>query len=619
MKISRILFLLLIATFSITACQQKSTEQPFPTTQQSEPAETPAPTLMAMLATLEAQSAGGDADKDASPTLSALLATIEAQPTQDNPSPTVTTQITPIVPIPTIASDSDLPGQAWWEDAVFYEIFVRSFYDSDGDGVGDIQGIIEKLDYLNDGDPATEDDLGITGIWLMPITESPSYHGYDVVDYYTVDQEYGTPEDFQRLMVEAHQRGIRVIVDLVLNHTSSQHPWFQQSRAGESAYRDWYIWDSNPPDFLGPWGQTVWNRSGDSYYYALFWGGMPDLNLENPAVTEEINAITRFWLQNMGVDGFRLDAVKHFVEDGPVQENTPATHAWLGDFNTFYKSVNANAFTVGEAWTATSQVVDYTGDEVDIAFAFDLAEDIIDTARGPLAVPVVERMQEMVASFPPGQYGTFLANHDQNRLNSQLNGDEAKVKLASTILLTSPGTPFLYYGEEIGMMGIKPDEDIRRPMQWHGDDLGVGFTSGRAWRLPALDYQTRHVASQIDDPDSLLYHYRSLIHLRNDHQALSTGDWTLVETNSARLYAFLRHTEDQVILVLVNVHPQALTTENYELSLDSGPLTTGVNAVSLFGLENPALPVINSQGGFDTYIPFDLIPPQSFAIILLQP
>ncbi len=588
--------LILISTiYILTACQAQNDEKPLPITQPPKSTQVAAPTMMALLSTLNA---APTSDVEVLPTV---------MPSEEYLS---TTSPTP---------GTGIQDEHWWDDTVFYEIFVRSFYDSDGDGVGDIQGLIEKLDYLNDGNPDTDDDLGITGIWLMPITESPSYHGYDVVDFYTVDQEYGTVEDFQNLINEAHQRGIRVIVDLVLNHTSTQHAWFLESRDASSPFRDWYIWESEQPDFRGPWNQTVWYKKFDSYYYAVFWGGMPDLNLENPEVTEEIYAISRFWLHEMGVDGFRLDAIKHFIEDGPAQENTPATHDWLRAFYTFYKRENPQAFTVGEAWTVTSQVVDYTGDEVDIAFAFDLAEDMIDAARGPLAVPVVKRMQEMITSFPDGQYATFLTNHDQNRLISQLNGDEAKVKLAATMLLTSPGVPFIYYGEEIGMMGFKPDEDIRRPMQWHGNDLGVGFTTGRAWRLPALDYKTRHVESQNDDPDSLLNHYRSLIHLRNRYEALRTGEWTLVETNSARLYAFLRHTEDEVFLILINVHPQALRAENYSLSLESGPVSDGVKAISLFGMENPTSPIINADGGFNNYIPFETIPTQGFAVIQLRP
>jgi pullulanase/glycogen debranching enzyme len=275
-------------------------------------------------------------------------------------------------PAPTSAPTDDPPPAAvqpedpWWNDAVFYEVFVRSFQDSDGDGVGDINGLIERLDYLNDGDPETSDDLGVTGIWLMPIMESPSYHGYDVVDYTMIDEEYGTEEDFRRLIEEANARGIKVIVDLVMNHTGRDHPWFQESLDPDSAYRDWYVWADENPGFRGPQGQRVWHAAGDDYYYGLFWDGMPDLNYENPDVTAEMYEITRYWLEDMGVDGFRLDAIKHMIEDGANQQNTPATHAWLAEFYTFYKGVNPDAFSVGEAWTGTQQVVDYTGDEVDI-------------------------------------------------------------------------------------------------------------------------------------------------------------------------------------------------------------------------------------------------------------
>lgn len=507
----------------------------------------------------------------------------------------------------------------WWNDTVFYEIFVRSFYDSDGDGVGDINGLIEKLDYLNDGDPATVDDLGITGIWLMPISESPSYHGYDVVDYYTVDEEYGTNQDFKRLMDEAHKRGIRVIVDLVLNHTSSQHPWFLDSRDETSEYRDWYIWSDSNPGYAGPWGQGVWHKSFDSYYYGVFWSGMPDINLRNPEATAQLQDVARFWLEDMDVDGFRLDAIKHLIEDGPAQDNTNATHDWLGEFYSFYKGVDPLAFAVGEAWTGTRELLDYTGDEVDVVFAFDLAEDMINTARGPFATRVGERTAQMVADFPAGQYATFLANHDQNRLMSQLLGDVDQAKLAATLLLTSPGVPFLYYGEEIGMLGTKPDEDIRRPMQWSKRLLNAGFTSGIPWRLPEGDYRAKNVAAQTDDPDSLLSHYRNLIHLRNQHPALRTGDWLGVDSSSEHIYAFLRYTTEEVLLVVVNAHREAVTIDNYSLSLGASPLTNGVQAIPLIGLDTPRAPEINSQGGFINYAPFINMPAKSFAVVQFLP
>ncbi|MFZ6030399.1 MAG: alpha-amylase family glycosyl hydrolase [Chloroflexota bacterium] len=508
---------------------------------------------------------------------------------------------------------------SWWNEAVFYEVFVRSFKDSNGDGVGDINGLIEMLDYLNDGDPSTTTDLGVTGLWLMPVTESPSYHGYDVVDYYTIDQEYGTNDDFKRLMAEAHRRGIRVIVDLVLNHTSTENTWFQKSDAGDPEYRDWYIWEAKSPGFLGPWGQQVWYPGRDGYYYAIFWSGMPDLNLQNPAVIGEIQQITRYWLEDLGVDGFRMDAVRHFVEQGAAQENTPDTHVMLQAFHRFYKSVNPDAFTVGEAWTDTSHVIDYIGDEMDIAFEFDLAEAFVRAAAGPLASSAANQMQVVLDHYPPGQFATFLTNHDQDRTMSVLGGDVAKARLAATMLLTSPGVPFLYYGEEIGLTGTKPDEDIRRPMQWDGASAQVGFTSGTPWRAASPDYETVHVAGQTADPDSLLSLYRNLIMLRNSHAALRTGETLVVETGSQRLYALLRYDDAEAFLILINVHPRPLMADQYRLSLPAGPFTGPLQAVTVFGPPDPAAPAIHANGGFDTYQPFLEIPAQSSVIIHLLP
>lgn len=520
----------------------------------------------------------------------------------ETPAPTVTA-----TPDPFEVGTNDFP---WWNDLVFYEIFVRSFYDSNGDGIGDLNGIIEKLDYLNDGDPTTTDDLGVTGIWLMPITVSPSYHGYDVTDYFQVDPEYGTNEDFLRLMEEAHARGIRVIVDLVMNHTSNAHPWFIESQNPDSEYRDWYIWAEDNPGYRGPDGQMVWHNSASGYYYGIFWSGMPDLNYENPNVTFAMFDAARFWLEEMTVDGFRLDAIKHIVEEGEGQQNTPSTHDWLQEFFTFYKAVNPNALTVGEAWTGTQQVVDYTGDEVDIAFQFFLAEDILNSANAGLAPIYADTFQEVYSSFPANQYATFITNHDQNRVMSQLDGDEGKARVAAAILLTNPGVPFVYYGEEIGMMGVKPDEDIRLPMQWASNSPKVGFTEGTPWRSAADDFPVRSIERQTSDPDSLLSLYRDLIHLRNEHEALRVGDWTLVESGSPRLLTFLRQTENETVLVIINVNRNAVAAEDYRLELE---LDGEVTAVSLYGLTPTNNP---TNGG---YVPFDEIPPQSVHVIQLVP
>lgn len=502
----------------------------------------------------------------------------------------------------------------WWNDAVFYEVFVRSFYDSDGDGVGDLNGLIEKLDYLNDGDPNTDDDLGVTGIWLMPVMESPSYHGYDVVDYYQVDQEYGTNEDFRRLMEEAHARGIRVIVDLVLNHTSVEHPWFEESRDPSSEKRDWYIWTEDAPDYRGPWGQEVWHETGDGAYYGVFWEGMPDLNYANAEVTAEMQAVTRFWLEEMGADGFRLDAIKHLIEDGAVQENTPATHEWMEGFYTVYKGAEPEALAVGEVWSTTSEVVEYIGDEVDMAFEFDMALAILGSVEDGRRDSIARAQEKVVASYPEGQYGVFLTNHDQNRVMSALGNDVAKAKLAATLLLTSPGVPFIYYGEEIGMRGIKPDEDIRRPMQW-SDGAGAGFTTGEPWRPPHQTYRDFNVAAQMADPDSLLNHYDRLIQVRNDQAALRTGAWLPVDAPGHDVYAFLRYTDDEVILVLLNLDDDPIS--DYELDLAEGPLVGSAGATLLFGEGEVVAPEVNDSGGFEGYKPLETLPGESSFIIRL--
>ncbi|MFZ0546052.1 MAG: alpha-amylase family glycosyl hydrolase [Candidatus Promineifilaceae bacterium] len=536
------------------------------------------------------------------------------------PLPTVTAEPTATPEPPTPTPDPLYQGTAdnpWWNDTVFYEVFVRSFYDSDGDGIGDLNGLIEKLDYLNDGDPNTTDDLSVTGIWLMPIMVSPSYHGYDVVDYYTVNPDYGTNEDFLRLIDEAHKRGIRVIVDLVMNHTSSEHPWFLDALDPNSEHRDWYIWSEDNPNYRGPDGQVVWHSSPSGFYYGVFWSGMPDLNYENPDVTAAMDDIIQYWLEEMHVDGFRLDAIKHIVEEGQGQQNTGSTHRWLQDFFNFYKGIDPNAFTVGEAWTGTQQVLDYTGDEVDIAFQFFLAEDIINSAGAGLAQVYINTYQEIYDAFPSNQYATFITNHDQNRVMTQLRDDEGQARLAASVLLTGPGVPFVYYGEEIGMTGSKPDENIRRPMQWASNGPKVGFTEGTPWEPAAGDFPERSVERQTDDPDSLLNHYRALIHLRDDHEALRVGDWTLVESGSPRIYAFLRYTENETVLVIINFNRNPVMADDYSLTLESGPVEQGVTAVSLFGGEITSSPEVNANGGFTNYVPLTEIPPQSVHIIQL--
>ncbi len=587
--------------------------------------------LMALVLVAMLISSCGTPPPPAGPMPTALPSTATSIPPTDTPAPSPTeTPIPPTetptpLPEPTLSNPAEarepvavspvglageLPagadGLPWWNDVVFYEIFVRSFYDSDGDGVGDLPGLIEKLDYLNDGDPTTTDDLGVTGLWLMPIHQSPSYHGYDVVDYYQVDDEYGANEDFLRLMEEAHARGIYVIIDLVMNHTSAQHPWFLASQDPDSEKRDWYLWADKP-------GRRGWHKGESGYYYGIFWDQMPDLNYENPEVTAEMQEIIRFWLEDMGVDGFRLDAIKHIIEDGDQLENTPANHAWLESFYEFYKSVRAEAFTVGEVWSTSREVVEYVGDEVDIAFEFDLADAIASSALSGRRL-TVERVQATVIDlYPEGQFATFLANHDQTRIRSRLLNDE-QAKLAATLQLTFPGVPFIYYGEEIGMQGAKPDENIRRPLQWTAEG---GFTTGAPWRGYYEDLAERNVAAQTDDPDALLNHYRALIHLRNTHEALRIGAWMPIESAHSGVYAALRTSDAETLLVIANL--KGAPVLDYALDLEEGPLAAGVQPTLLLGAGRLNAPLVTEIGGFAGYVPLPVLEPYESYIIQFLP
>lgn len=448
-------------------------------------------------------------------------------------APTTTTTLAPVVAT---------PGS---QGRVFYEVFVRSFQDSDGDGIGDLRGLIDRLDYLNDGDPTTSDDLGVTGIWLMPIMSSPSYHGYDVTNYRKVNYRYGTNEEFLELMDEAHQRGIAVVVDLVLNHTSKSHPWFGRSFLTQGGYDDWYVWDDVPAG-------AGWHALGDRSYFGLFWEGMPDLNLENPEVTAELYDIADFWLTDMGVDGFRLDAVKHFIEDGSVVENTPATLEWAAAFNDYTETTKPGAVTVGEIWNDTRIVSTYVPDSVDLAFEFTFSTEVVGAVQRGDASVLSSAMQTILDLYPEGQFAPFLSNHDQDRVASVFVGDVSKGKLAASLLLTSPGVPFMYYGEEIGLRGRKPDERIRTPMPWEGGELG-GFSAATPWEPFDRAPDEVNVALQLDDEASLLSHYRTLIQLRTGSPALRAGSMTILKTGNDSVYAFTRETAEQRVLVLINL------------------------------------------------------------------
>lgn len=498
-------------------------------------------------------------------------------------------------------------GYPWWNDSIFYEVFLRSFYDSDGDGIGDFNGLVEKLDYLNDGDPETDTDLGVSGIWLMPINPSPSYHGYDVTDYYAVNADYGTMEDFQRLLDEAHRRGIRIIIDLVLNHSSKEHPLFKASTDPGAPEREWYVWETQDPRFPGPWGQDVWHDDPSGYYYGIFWEGMPDFNYRSTGVEEEMLDVANFWVEEVGVDGFRLDAARHIVEEGSVQEDTEGTHAWWRTFHDNIKEVDAEVFNIGEIWTSNYAVAAYVqGDQLDAAFNFDLAAAIINSVNRRNAGNFNSAMNTSVRLFNESQNAPFLTNHDMNRVMNQLGGDIAKAKSAATLLMTVPGIPFMYYGEEIGMVGLKPDPNIRTPMQWSSED-SAGFTTGSPWQMVNEDYREVNVADQFDDPNSLLSHYRNLINLRNDHAALRVGEYMAIEVDNTTIATFLRANENEVVMVIANLGGKPVS--ELSLKLEDGPLAGEYDAVVIYGGEGIATgspvppPTINDRGGFDSYNP----------------
>jgi alpha-amylase len=506
----------------------------------------------------------------------------------------------------------------WWVDATFYEIFVRSFYDSDGDGIGDLNGITAKLDYLNDGDPATTTDLGVTGIWLMPINPSPSYHGYDVTDYYGINPEYGTIDDFKTLVSEAHKRGIHVIIDLVLNHCSNQHPWFIESASSTtSPKRDWFIWSATNPGYLGPWGEQVWWPLSGSYYYGIFSSTMPDLNYRNPEVVSTMEGVVRYWLEDFGIDGFRLDAAKHIIEEGEQQENTRATHNFWKNWRINFKDTAPDAIAIGEVWSDISIMATYVqGDELDGVFNFALAGAILDSANNGSATSFVYNLDQSVDQIPAGYFSPFITNHDQNRTMSQLGGSLPKAKAAASLLLISPGTPFIYYGEEIGMEGVKPDENIRRPMQW-SSSANAGFTTGTPWRAPDDDYTAVNVAAQTSDTDSLLSHYRRLIALRNSHNALKAGSVNNFTTSDQSVYAGLRFTTSEAIVAIVNTSSSPIT--NCTFSLASGPLSKGNYSVSpLMGTGTFADLVVGDNGAIDNYLLTESIPAYGTIILGLE-
>jgi glycosidase len=345
---------------------------------------------------------------------------------------------------------------------------------------------------------------------------------------------------------------------------------------------------------------------------------MPDLNFNNPEVSAEITKIFSFWSKDVGVDGFRLDAAKHLIEENAKQANTQSTHKWWQAFYPVYKSMDPNLMTIGEVFgdglSVSSSYV--THNEFDLIFNFQLASMFIKAAQTGKNTNLATVIETSNTFMPDSQYAPFLTNHDQNRIMSELKGDVNKAKVAASLLLTSRGTPYLYYGEEIGMQGMKPDENIRRAMQWNAEP-NSGFTTGKPWRAPDASYKEVNVDAQTNDAGSLLSHYRALIQVRNAHSALRTGSYTEVKSNNPGIYASLRMDNEEAVLVIINLSDQPIT--DYALSLKSAVLTDGTYSVEwLFGMGQAKGPEV-TRGVFENYKPVDELNPFSTLIVKLQP
>jgi len=434
-----------------------------------------------------------------------------------------------LLPIHTALADSKTEMTDNW-----YEIFVRSFYDSDGDRVGDLNGVTAKLDYLQ--------DLGIGGIWLMPVHPSPSYHGYDVSDYYDINPEYGTLADFQNLLTEAHARGIRVILDMVFNHTSNQHPWFQSARNDEnSPYRSWYNWSADQ--------KAGYNKGGTQYYESRFVASMPDLNLDNPEVRQEIENIMRYWLE-MGVDGFRLDAVTSFYTN-----NATKNKEFLGWLSQTAKAIRPDCYMVGECWDSLYTIADYYQSGLDSFFLFPMSlqggypAKILTEAekKGMSLGNVVTLMDEYLGDY---LQVPFLCNHDTDRIATALGGTAGatNVKMAFGLLCLMHGSVFVYYGDEIGMVGSGADPNKRIGFFW---DTRMNIT-----RVPeganAADYPFGSLESQQENPLSVYNYYKAALNLRRDNPAIARGENTVYAMEDPQICVMERTYNGDSVLIVVN-------------------------------------------------------------------
>jgi maltose alpha-D-glucosyltransferase/alpha-amylase len=500
----------------------------------------------------------------------------------------------------------------WYKDAIFYEVYVRGFFDGNGDGNGDLRGLIEKLDYLA--------DLGVDCLWLMPIFASPlKDDGYDIADFYKIHPAIGDVADFEALTRAAHERGIRVIADLVLNHTSDQHPWFQEARRDpKSPKRDYYVWSDTDTQYKDvrvifndvEQSNWTWDTVARQYYWHRFFSHQPDLNFDNPAVQDEILKVIGYWLDR-GIDGFRVDAIPYLFErEGTTCENLPETHDYIRRIRKFIDDRYPGAMILAEANQWPTDIVKYfgAGDEFHMAFNFPLMPRMFMAVRREQALPIIEIMQQM-PEIPAGcQWALFLRNHDEltlemvtdderdymvreyakdprmrinmgirRRLAPLMDHDRSQIVLLHSLLLTLPGAPVLYYGDEIGMgdnIYLGDRNSVRTPMHWTGD-RNAGFSKADPSRLyapliqdPVYTYYAVNVEAQLRSPTSLYYVLRRLIRIRKKFPEFARGSLKFVPCDNHRIVAFLRQLGGRALFVVHNLsavaQPVQLRLEGFE-------------------------------------------------------
>jgi maltose alpha-D-glucosyltransferase / alpha-amylase len=491
----------------------------------------------------------------------------------------------------------------WYKDAIFYQVNLRAFYDSNGDGHGDLRGLTLKLDYIK--------DLGVDCLWLMPIYPSPLRDdGYDIADYYNIAETFGTAQDLKELLQDAHSRGIRIIMDLVLNHTSDQHPWFQAARADRSSrYRDYYVWSDTDQQYRDARiifvdtepSNWTWDELAGQYYWHRFYSTQPDLNYDNPEVQAEMLRVAKFWL-DLGIDGFRADAVPYLFErEGTNCENLPETHQYLKQLRSFIDKQYPGRILLCEANQWPEDVRPYfgDGDEFHMGFHFPIMPRIYMGLKKGTATDMRDILDRTPAIPENCQWCIFLRNHDEltlemvteaerqwmweqyapdprmklnlgirRRLAPLLDNDPRKIELAYSLLLTLPGSPILYYGDEIGMgdnIWLFDRNGVRTPMQWNaGTNAGFSEASGESLFAPVIDaemYGPAHVSveAQRRDPNSLWSAIRHMILERRKHPQFGRGEFHWLDVQNEHIAAFERTYDGQTIVVLHNMSGSAQT------------------------------------------------------------